>query len=180
MAAFHHALYGVLFKMSTFETFAYEGSLNEQYGQLAQQLQALLAGESRVVTMLGQACALLNQFLTDVNWVGFYLSEGETLHLGPFQGQPACSSISFAKGVCGAAARTQTSQLVEDVQAFDGHIACDARSRAEVVVPIILHDRVWGVLDVDSPSMGRFSQDDLLGLERYVAVLSGCLLAAGV
>lgn len=164
--------------MSTFQAYAYEGELSAQYAQLAQQLQALLAGETKVMTILSQACALLNQFLTDVNWVGFYVAEGETLYVGPFQGLPACSSIPFTKGVCGAAARTQTIQRVEDVHAFAGHIACDARSRAEVVLPLLVHDRLFGVLDVDSPSVGRFGQEDELGLAEFAAVLCACLAQA--
>ncbi|MBP6344507.1 MAG: GAF domain-containing protein [Neisseriaceae bacterium] len=161
--------------MSTFQTEAYEGDLKARYAQLAQQLQALLSGETRAVTMLSQASALLNQFLTDVNWVGFYLADANVLYLGPFQGLPACSSIPFSKGVCGAAARTQTTQRVDDVHAFAGHIACDARSRSEVVVPIMRAGQVWGVLDVDSPSVGRFGPDDEDGLVQFVAVLQDCL-----
>ncbi len=164
--------------MSTFQTEAYEGDLKARYAQLAQQLQALLSGETRAVTMLSQASALLNQFLTDVNWVGFYLADANVLYLGPFQGLPACSSIPFSKGVCGAAARTQTTQRVDDVHAFAGHIACDARSRSEVVVPIMRDGQVWGVLDVDSPSVGRFGPDDEDGLVQFVAVLQDCLAEA--
>ncbi|XDZ51358.1 GAF domain-containing protein [Neisseriaceae bacterium CLB008] len=164
--------------MSTFQTAAYEGDLKARYAQLAQQLQALLSGETRAVTMLSQASALLNQFLTDVNWVGFYLADANVLYLGPFQGLPACSSIPFSKGVCGAAARTQTTQRVDDVHAFAGHIACDARSRSEVVVPIMRDGQVWGVLDVDSPSVGRFGPDDEDGLVQFVAVLQDCLAEA--
>lgn len=164
--------------MSTFQTEAYEGDLKARYAQLAQQLQALLSGETRAVTMLSQASALLNQFLTDVNWVGFYLADANVLYLGPFQGLPACSSIPFSKGVCGAAARTQTTQRVDDVHAFAGHIACDARSRSEVVVPIMRAGQVWGVLDVDSPSVGRFGPDDEGGLVQFVAVLQDCLAEA--
>lgn len=164
--------------MATFQTSAYEGNLSEQYGQLAQQLEALISGETKIVTILSQACALLNQFLSDVNWVGFYLVADDMLYLGPFQGLPACSSIPFAKGVCGAAATTQTTQRVDDVHAVVGHIACDARSRSELVVPIMREARVWGVLDVDSPSLARFSGEDQLGLERFVAVLSARLTEA--
>ncbi|MBP6117149.1 MAG: GAF domain-containing protein [Neisseriaceae bacterium] len=164
--------------MSTFQAGAYEGDLTAQYAQLAQQLQGLLTGEGRVMTLLSQASALLNQFLSDVNWVGFYLAEGETLYLGPFQGLPACSSIDFRQGVCGAAARTQMTQRVADVHAFVGHIACDVRSRAEVVVPIVVQGQIWGVLDVDSPSVNRFSAEDQLGLEHFVAVLQPFLAEA--
>lgn len=164
--------------MSTFQAHTYEGDLSVQYAELARQLEGLLTGETRVMTILSQASALLNQFLTDVNWVGFYLAEGQTLYLGPFQGLPACSSIPFSKGVCGAAARTQETQRVDDVHAFAGHIACDARSRSEVVVPIIINGQVWGVLDVDSPNVARFSLDDQHGLMHFVTVLQGCLAEA--
>ncbi|MBP6563451.1 MAG: GAF domain-containing protein [Neisseriaceae bacterium] len=166
--------------MSTFQAYAYEGSLSDQYAQLAQQLHALLAGETRVMTALSQASALLNQFLSDVNWVGFYLAEGDALYLGPFQGLPACTSIPFGKGVCGAAARTGLTQRVADVHAFAGHIACDARSRAEVVVPLFVRGQLWGVLDVDSPSVGRFGPEDELGLVQFVTVLMAALTEAGV
>jgi len=148
------------------------GTLQEKYDLLGKQLDALLEGETNVMANLANASALLNQFLNRVNWVGFYLMDGkDELVLGPFQGLPACVRIPLGKGVCGTAALERKTQLVEDVHAFPGHIACDAASRSEVVIPIILEDRVFGVLDIDSPELARFSEEDAQGLEKFVGVL---------
>ncbi|KZE39798.1 GAF domain-containing protein [Bhargavaea cecembensis] len=150
----------------------YAGTLQENYDLLCKQLDALLEGERNVMANLANASALLNQFLDRTNWVGFYVMDGEDeLVLGPFQGLPACVRIALGKGVCGTAARDRQTQLVEDVHAFPGHIACDAASRSEVVVPIIVEDRVFGVLDIDSPELARFSEEDARGLEKFVRVL---------
>ncbi len=123
----------------------------QQYETVIKQLDALLTGESNVVANLSNASALLNQFLDRVNWVGFYVTEGNQLVLGPFQGMPACVRIPFGRGVCGVAAETKTTQLVADVHQFPGHIACDSASNSEIVVPIIKDGNVIGVLDIDSP-----------------------------
>ncbi|EMR05720.1 Free methionine-R-sulfoxide reductase [Bhargavaea cecembensis DSE10] len=150
----------------------YEGTLQENYDLLCRQLDALLEDEPNVMANLANASALLNQFLDRTNWVGFYVMDGEDeLVLGPFQGLPACVRIALGKGVCGTAAQTRQTQLVEDVHAFPGHIACDAASRSEVVVPIIVEDRVFGVLDIDSPELARFTEEDARGLEKFVEVL---------
>ena len=150
----------------------YEGTLQEKYDLLGKQLNALLEGETNVMANLANASALLNQFLDRVNWVGFYLMDGEDeLVLGPFQGLPACVRIPLGKGVCGTAALERKTQLVEDVHAFPGHIACDAASRSEVVVPIVMDGRVFGVLDIDSPELARFSEEDARGLKKFVEVL---------
>jgi L-methionine (R)-S-oxide reductase len=150
----------------------YAGTLQENYDLLCKQLDALLEGERNVMANLANASALLNQFLDRTNWVGFYVMDGEDeLVLGPFQGLPACVRIALGKGVCGTAARDRQTQLVEDVHAFPGHIACDAASRSEVVVPIIVEGRVFGVLDIDSPELARFSEEDARGLEKFVRVL---------
>lgn len=150
----------------------YAGTIRENYDLLCKQLDALLEGEQNVMANLANASALLNQFLDRTNWVGFYVMDGEDeLVLGPFQGLPACVRIALGKGVCGTAARDRQTQLVEDVHAFPGHIACDAASRSEVVVPIIVEDRVFGVLDIDSPELARFSEEDARGLEKFVRVL---------
>lgn len=150
----------------------YEGTLQEKYDLLSRQLDALLEGEQNVTANLANASALLNQFLDRTNWVGFYVMEGEEeLVLGPFQGLPACVRIALGKGVCGTAARDRQTQLVEDVNAFPGHIACDAASQSEVVVPIIVDGRVFGVLDIDSPELARFTEEDARGLEKFVGVL---------
>lgn len=116
---------------------SYAGSRVQQYETVIKQLDALLTGESNIVANLSNASALLNQFLDRVNWVGFYVTEGNQLVLGPFQGMPACVRIPFGRGVCGVAAETKTTQLVADVHQFPGHIACDSASNSEIVVPII-------------------------------------------
>ncbi|MCG7598742.1 GAF domain-containing protein [Halomonas sp. McH1-25] len=138
------------------------------YALLARQLRALLDSQDWL-TNAAQTCAFLMQELDDLNWVGFYLHrQPEMLILGPFQGKPACNPIPFSKGVCGAAARTRQTQRIEDVHAVADHIACDAASRSELVVPIVIDDRVWGVLDLDSPRQARFSEHDRQGIERLV------------
>ena len=121
---------------------------------------------------MANVSALLWQFLPDLNWAGFYRLVGDELVLGPFQGKPACIRIPMGRGVCGAAAATGETQLVEDVHAFPGHIACDAASASEIVVPILRDGRVVGVLDLDSPKPARFDSDDTAGLEALVAVIA--------
>ena len=140
------------------------------YTLLARQLEALLDTRDWL-TNAAQTCALIMQEVGDLNWVGFYLQrQPETLVLGPFQGKPACNPIPFSKGVCGAAARSRQTQRIDDVHGVADHIACDADSRAELVVPIVIGERIWGVLDIDSPSASRFSVDDQAGIERLVQV----------
>ncbi|MEH6889203.1 GAF domain-containing protein [Bacillus sp. JJ864] len=149
----------------------YTGTREEQYRTVIKQLDSLLTGESNVVANLANASALLNVFLQDINWVGFYVTEGNQLVLGPFQGLPACVRIPLGRGVCGVAAETKTTQLVADVHKFPGHIACDAASNSEIVVPLIKNDEVIGVLDIDSPNKGRFDEIDQTYLEKFVQVL---------
>ncbi|NQZ92846.1 MAG: GAF domain-containing protein [Moritella sp.] len=141
------------------------------YQRLAQQADALMAEETHLIANLANLSALLFMELEDINWVGFYLYENDELVLGPFQGQPACIRIPVGRGVCGTAASTLQTQLVTDVHDFPGHIACDAASNSEVVVPIVVNDKLIGVLDIDSPSIGRFDQDDLVGAELLVSQL---------
>ncbi|WP_242264420.1 GAF domain-containing protein [Bacillus cereus group sp. BfR-BA-01422] len=150
---------------------SYAGSRVQQYKTVIKQLDALLTGESNVVANLSNASALLNQFLDRVNWVGFYVTEGNQLVLGPFQGMPACVRIPFGRGVCGVAAETKTTQLVADVHQFPGHIACDSASNSEIVVPIIKDGNVIGVLDIDSPEKNRFDEVDQRYLEKFVETL---------
>lgn len=145
---------------------SYAGSRVQQYETVIRQLDALLTGESNIVANLSNASALLNQFLDRVNWVGFYVTEGNQLVLGPFQGMPACVRIPFGRGVCGVAAETKTTQLVADVHQFPGHIACDSASNSEIVVPIIKDGNVIGVLDIDSPEKNRFDEVDQRYLEN--------------
>ncbi|MEI5890902.1 GAF domain-containing protein [Bacillus cereus] len=150
---------------------SYAGSREQQYETVIKQLDALLTGESNVVANLSNASALLNQFLDRVNWVGFYVTEGNQLVLGPFQGMPACVRIPFGRGVCGVAAETKTTQLVADVHQFPGHIACDSASNSEIVVPIVKEGTVIGVLDIDSPEKNRFDVVDQHYLEKFVETL---------
>jgi L-methionine (R)-S-oxide reductase len=149
----------------------YNATKEKNYDLVIKQLQALLEDESNAVANLANASALLNQFLSDVNWVGFYVTEGNQLVLGPFQGLPACVRIPFGKGVCGTAAATKETQRIADVHAFPGHIACDAASQSEIVVPLIKNGEVFGVLDIDSPKKDRFDEVDQQSLEKFVNVL---------
>lgn len=167
------------------------------YGLLAKQIVSLAEVDAHWLPVLSNAAALLWDALDDINWAGFYLVDPSTvvdlepgsepglepgsselrlpeLRLGPFQGKVACVRIPFGRGVCGTAAATKTSQLVEDVHQFPGHIACDSASNSEVVVPIFKDEQVVGVLDIDSPSVARFTQEDLAGLEQVVEALESC------
>ena len=154
-----------------FHPTAYSGTREENYALVINQLKALTAGEPNMVANLANAAALLNQFLTDINWVGFYLTDGDELVLGPFQGLPACVRIPFGKGVCGTAAAERRTVVVPDVHQFPGHIACDAASQSEIVVPLIKGGRVIGVLDIDSPVKNRFDDIDRRYLEQFAAAL---------
>ena len=138
---------------------------------LNQQLAALLHGTPHKIANLSNASALLYHTLADVNWAGFYLIENGVLVLGPFQGKPACIEIQIGRGVCGTAAAEDRTQLVDDVHQFPGHIACDCASNSEIVIPIHAGGRVAGVLDIDSPSVGRFTEADRVGLEEFARIL---------
>lgn len=147
------------------------------YALLKAQLESLLADERDFIANAAQFSAFLYHQLDDLNWAGFYLNRNEELVLGPFQGQIACVRIPFGRGVCGAAAASKQTQRVEDVHAFAGHIACDSASNSELVVPLIKDGRLIGVLDLDSPSIGRFSEQDQQGIEALAAIflrLSDC------
>lgn len=141
------------------------------YPELTAQLAALTVGVPHPVANLANAAALLWQGLEDINWAGFYLLEGDVLVLGPFQGKPACIEIPLGRGVCGTAAARDCTLVVPDVHAFPGHIACDAASAAEIVIPLRREGRVIGVLDIDSPLRGRFTEKDRVGLEVFTACL---------
>ncbi|BCH34380.1 histidine kinase [Mesorhizobium sp. L-8-10] len=143
----------------------------EFHRELADQLTGLLTGESDPIANAANTSALIFEAMPDLNWAGFYFlrTPGE-LVLGPFQGKPACVRIAVGRGVCGAAVERGASVLVEDVHDFPGHIACDAASRSELVVPLIRDGKVFGVLDLDSPSPGRFDGDDQAGVERLAAI----------
>ena len=145
---------------------------SDMYRELVKSADALTSGESDGVANMSNIAALLWEFLPDVNWTGFYRVVDGELVLGPFQGKAACIRIPFGRGVCGAAAQTGETQLVEDVHAFPGHIACDANSASELVVPVMRDGNVIAVVDLDSPSRGRFDHDDALGIESLVAVIA--------
>ena len=145
------------------------------YPALAEALAALTSGIPYEIANLANAAALLWQTLPELNWAGFYRMEDGQLVLGPFQGKPACIVIPLGKGVCGTAAAEDRVQLVPDVHQFPGHIACDGASRSELVIPLHRNGAVWGVLDLDSPREGRFTEEDRLGLLRVAAVLEQAL-----
>jgi GAF domain-containing protein len=146
----------------------------ETYAQLLAQLAAVFAGERDGLANLSNMSALLYSSLPALNWAGFYLSREGGLVLGPFQGKVACVRIALGQGVCGTAAQRRDTVIVPDVHAFPGHIACDSASRSEIVVPLIRHDRVLGVLDLDSPQLARFDQEDAKGLNEAVDLLLKC------
>jgi len=141
------------------------------YRELGDAADALTAGEPDPIANMANVAALLWESLPDINWAGFYRNVGGELVLGPFQGRPACIRIPFGKGVCGVAAATHEPQCVEDVHAFPGHIACDAASASELVMPIVHRGRLIGVLDLDSPVKGRFDAEDVTGCAELMAVL---------
>ncbi len=154
-----------------FQQVAYSKDRIKDYKLLIKQLQALSEDEHDQIALLSNASSLLNQFLNEVNWVGFYIWKEDELVLGPFQGLPACIRIPYGRGVCGTAIKEQKTQRVQDVQAFPGHIPCDAASQSEIVVPIIINGETFGVLDIDSPIKNRFDETDEVYLEKYIEVL---------
>lgn len=141
------------------------------YLMLTKQLKSLIEDEHHLIAILSNTSALINDHLDQVNWVGFYLIEDNELILGPFQGHPACVHIEIGKGVCGTAVSEDATQRVSDVHQFPGHIACDANSKSEIVIPIHVNDKIIGVLDIDAPIKDRFTWDDQEGLEQVVQIL---------
>jgi GAF domain-containing protein len=164
--------------MSDMYDFSPTDSADKQrlYADLTSAAQAITDGEPDAIANMANVAALIWQFLPDLNWAGFYRSVADELVLGPFQGKAACIRIALGKGVCGTAAATRETQLVADVHAFPGHIACDADSASEIVVPIVHEGRLIGVLDLDSPVIGRFDAEDAAGLEALCAALAPTLL----
>lgn len=158
-----------------FQTSEYSGTREEREKSVLSQLHALIDGESSTAANLANASALLNIYLDEINWVGFYLFDGTELVLGPFQGLPACIRIPLGKGVCGTSAERRETLRIEDVHDFPGHIACDAASNSEIVIPLVKDGQLLGVLDIDSPLKGRFSQDDQAFLERFAGRLTEAL-----
>jgi L-methionine (R)-S-oxide reductase len=149
-----------------------QASKAETYADLCSALDALTADEPDPIANMANASAVIWQFLPDLNWAGFYRAVEGELVLGPFQGKAACIRIPFGRGVCGAAAASLQTQCVADVHAFPGHIACDAASRSELVVPIVADGQLYAVLDLDSPIAGRFSDEDIKGCEALAELLS--------
>jgi GAF domain-containing protein len=147
----------------------------ELYAELAVQMRGLLAGERDRVANAANFAALVWHALPDINWCGFYFFDGTELVVGPFQGRPACVRIALGKGVCGTAAATGETQLVEDVHAFDGHIACDSASNSEIVVPLRDGEHLIGVWDVDSPQFARFDEHDRAGMQSLCAIFVASL-----
>ena len=145
------------------------------YAVLAAQLAALTEDVPYEIANLSNASALLWETLPEINWAGFYKMEDGALVLYPFQGKPACIRIPVGRGVCGTAVAEDKVQLVYDVHQFPGHIACDSASNSEIVLPIHVNGAIWGVLDIDSPYVGRFTEEDRIGLEKFVAVLENML-----
>ncbi|GEQ00138.1 GAF domain-containing protein [Staphylococcus arlettae] len=141
------------------------------YNMAQKQLKSLIEDEHNLIAILSNASALINDNLDQVNWVGFYLMEQDELILGPFQGHPACVHIAVGSGVCGTAVAENQTQVVADVNAFPGHIACDANSKSEIVVPIHQNGKVIGVLDIDAPIHNRFTADDKIELEEMVKII---------
>ncbi|HEX8779010.1 MAG TPA: GAF domain-containing protein [Rhodanobacter sp.] len=161
-----------MFELKT-QTYA---NKREHYADLAQQARGLFAGERDLIANAANFSALVFHSLPGLNWCGFYLYDGNELVVGPFQGRPACIRIALGRGVCGTAARTRQTQVVRDVNAFDGHIACDAASQSEIVVPLVKSDgNLLGVWDVDSPHVARFDEEDRTGMEALCAVFMKAL-----
>ena len=146
-------------------------SKTELYTNLQLQLRSLLEGERDFIANAANFSSLLYHSLPDLNWAGLYLHKGGELVLGPFQGRPACVRIAIGKGVCGTAAEQRQTILVDNVHEFPGHIACDSASNSEIVVPLIAHDELIGVLDLDSPSLARFDDEDARGLNELAEIL---------
>jgi|SRR5690625_323261 len=158
-------------RLIMFEQTVYTENREKNYEIVLQQLQALIEDEKDVTANLANASALLNQFLDNINWVGFYIWKEDELVLGPFQGLPACIRIPYGKGVCGTAIAENKTMLVENVHEFPGHIACDPKSQSEIVVPMIVDGEIFGVLDIDSPITNRFDEVDQQYLEQFVEIL---------
>lgn len=155
-----------------FQAMPYDGTRSEQFEAVLAQLEALIKDEPSAIANLANASALLKHALPDTNWAGFYLFDGKELVLGPFQGLPACIRIPLSRGVCGTAAAERRTLVVGDVHAFPGHIACDAASNSEIVVPLLKNGRLLGVLDIDSPLKDRFDDEERRFLERFAELVS--------
>ena len=151
----------------------------QHYAKLAQQVEAIVAGEQDLVANMANVSAILYWALENVNWTGFYLVKKGQLVLGPFHGQPACIRIPIGRGVCGTAVSENRIQLIEDVHQFSGHITCDVASKSEIVLPIYKNNQIIAVLDIDSPDIGRFDLDDKSGLSQIVEILQATISQSG-
>jgi len=158
------------------EQYAFSENLEENYKLMVQTVKAFITGEPNVIANLSNTSAIINEYVTDINWAGFYLMEDGELVLGPFQGKPACIRIPVGKGVCGTTVARKETIVVEDVHAFPGHIACDAASNSEIVIPIMKNGEVFGVLDIDSPKFKRFGDLEKKYLEEVVAIIEASLV----
>ncbi|MCH8647960.1 GAF domain-containing protein [Staphylococcus lugdunensis] len=147
------------------------GTTSTNYNLLSKQLQSLIEDETNLIAILSNTSALLNDNLDQINWVGFYLIDNQELILGPFQGHPACVHIAIGKGVCGTAVAQNQTQRIADVHQFPGHIACDAQSKSEIVIPLHQNNEIIGVLDIDSPINSRFTEADQRQLENLVSII---------
>ncbi|KAK63356.1 L-methionine (R)-S-oxide reductase [Staphylococcus lugdunensis] len=147
------------------------GTTSTNYNLLSKQLQSLIEDETNLIAILSNTSALLNDNLDQINWVGFYLIDNQELILGPFQGHPACVHIAIGKGVCGTAVAQKQTQCIADVHQFPGHIACDAQSKSEIVIPLHQNNEIIGVLDIDSPINSRFTEEDQRQLENLVSII---------
>ena len=147
------------------------GTTSTNYNLLSKQLQSLIEDETNLIAILSNTSALLNDNLDQINWVGFYLIDNQELILGPFQGHPACVHIAIGKGVCGTAVAQNQTQRIADVHQFPGHIACDAQSKSEIVIPLHQNNEIIGVLDIDSPINSRFTEENQRQLENLVSII---------
>lgn len=157
-----------MFDLSVFDNLTQK----QKYESLLSMMDSLLKDETDGITNLSNASALIKALVSDVNWAGFYIIKNNELVLGPFQGLPACNRIQIGKGVCGTSALKGETMLVKDVHSFPGHIACDSQSNSEIVIPLKQNNKVYGVLDLDSPTVGRFNEDDKIYLEKAVEIIN--------
>ena len=157
------------------QAYTMSDNLEENYKLMVATVKAFMEGESNIIANLSNTSAIINEYVKDINWAGFYLMEEGELVLGPFQGKPACIRIPVGKGVCGTTAASKETIVVQDVHQFPGHIACDAASNSEIVIPILKDGEVFGVLDIDSPEFGRFSDLEKKYLEEVVALIEKSL-----
>lgn len=157
-----------MFDLSVFDNLTQK----QKYESLLSMMDSLLKDETDVITNLSNASALIKALVSDVNWAGFYVIKNNELVLGPFQGLPACNRIQIGKGVCGTSALKGETMLVKDVHSFPGHIACDSQSNSEIVIPLKQNNKVYGVLDLDSPTVGRFNEEDKTYLEKVAEIIN--------